>query len=249
MEAGNNEEGSNQTTVSPLKPLRTSISKIVSGLMTLAGISALLTILGFFAIHSYLASFTALSSYNVHITQYIATGINLFLFTSIFTLIVVVPGLVVGYSLAYALKVLGNLLSRNSRISDFLSKFSHKILQVSHRNIALIYIIHKVATVILIGVIAWTVILLIVGYGRIVYPLMPRYIGGGMPSNIVLIFRESQSETDFGWPFKISTTNEYQSESVQLLMEFTDGILVRSTNQDIPVIIKHDQIRAVLQAP
>jgi len=52
---------------------------LIPKLISLVTFSAVLTCAGFFVIHSYIASFSSLFTYNISVTQYIAAGVNLLL--------------------------------------------------------------------------------------------------------------------------------------------------------------------------
>ncbi|MCC6612497.1 MAG: hypothetical protein IT320_03405 [Anaerolineae bacterium] len=83
-------------------------------------------------------------------------------------------------------------------------------------------------------------------YGSNVYGEIPRIRGGGEPSTVVLVFDEPQEDVD--WPFRINPAYPRQTEPIEMLMQLTDGVLVRDPQNRVPVIVKADIIRAIIDA-
>ena len=92
------------------------------------------------------------------------------------------------------------------------------------------------------------VILLSLVYGTFYYAQSPRMFGGGMPADVILVFREDQPTQNSVWSFPINSTNQRQSERVQLLIELTDGMIVRDPITGIAAIVKNDVLQGVVDA-
>jgi len=219
--------------------------KLVPKIMSVVNVSAALTIAGFFVIHSYLATLTRLFTYNISVTQYLAAGINLILaILWNFILPVVLAGFAlaiigVGCYQVWRWGVAHSLLLQRLQ-KTVTSKFASRrkqlvpIIRVSWR-------IYNIITGLLLFLFILATSFI---YGNRYYALSPREVGGGMPAEVILVFKEPQSTK--GWPFAINPTIFNQSEKVELLLELTDGLLVRGEINNVPVIVKNDVLQAVI---
>jgi hypothetical protein len=223
---------------------------IAPKLLSLVNLSAFLTVLGFFTIHSYLATVTQLFTYNISITQYLVAGVSLIiaLFWYLFSkgIAPVIPwiggALVIGIAGYLIWRFLLRGVLQNNAQTQTLFQRLQPVFKVI---VALLRLLERVNQWIL--TIGLLVSCLIFGfaYGYGFYAQVPHMLGGGMPADVILVFKEPQS-SNTGWPFPINQVVPTQSEKVQLLFEFTDGLLVRDEGTKIPVIVKNDVLQAVI---
>lgn len=224
---------------------------IAPKLISLVNLSAFLTVLGFFTIHSYLATVTQLFTYNISVAQYLAAGVSLFiaLFWHLFSngIAPVIPWIGVIFLIGTVGYVIWRLVLRDVVQNASTQSLFQRWQPVFKVIIALLRLLERVNQwVFTIGLLLICVLFgLVYGYGY--YSQLPHMLGGGMPTDVILVFKEPQS-TNAGWPFPINLNVPTQSEKVQLLFEFTDGLLVRDEGTRIAVIVKNDSLQAVMDA-
>ena len=78
---------------------------------------------------------------------------------------------------------------------------------------------------------------LVYGYAGY-YASMPRYLGGGAPAEVILLFKKDADTS--GLPFPVS--DKHQSPKLTLLMELNDGILIEDKDANVVVEIKNDLV-------
>jgi hypothetical protein len=218
-------------------------------LLNLVTVTTLLTVAGFFVIHSYLASFTRLFTFNISVTQYLAAGINLAL--ALFWYIIL-PILVYGVVLALGVAVLyliGHVLIRRSkRIQHLWDKIHSWWLPIYHRLRPLFRFLWSLYQFIAGALFVLVLISLSLVYGTYYYAQSPRMFGGGMPADVILVFREAQPTQNSVWGFPMSGSNPRQSERVQLLIELTDGVIVRDAATNTATVVKNDVLQGIIDA-
>lgn len=215
-------------------------------LINLVNITALLTVAGFFVVQSYLASFSKLFTFNISVTQYLAAGVNLML-AIIWKLILPI----LGYSLVLvSLYLLGKFcISKSKRVHTFWTSFLRPFLPFYRRIQRFLRVLWSLYQITASALFVLFVILLALVYGTSYYAQSPRMFGGGMPADVILIFREEQPTQNSIWSFPINSTNPRQSEQVQLLIELTDGVIVRDPSTGVVVIVKNDVLQGIIDAP
>ncbi|MBI1280135.1 MAG: hypothetical protein GC179_18545 [Anaerolineaceae bacterium] len=216
-------------------------------LMNLVNISALLTVAGFFVVQSYLSSFTSLFTFNISVTQYLAAGVNLIL--AIFWNLIL-PVLAYSFILAFVLVFLYFLgrfsFNRSKRVQNLWTRFLSRILPLYQRLRLALRVIWAIYQVFAGGLFVLLVIGVAFIYGTSYYAQSPRMFGGGMPSEVILVFREEQPTQPSIWGFPINTATPRQSEPVQLLIELTDGVIVRDTATNKTIIVKNDVLQGII---
>jgi hypothetical protein len=225
-------------------------SEIAPKLLSLATISVAITAAGYFVITSYLATFTSLFTYNISPVQYVTAGINLLLgVTAIISVWVVVPAI----GLAAAAAVVVAVPAYGVQKSRFLSRWWQTLRQwfspLWTRLWPWIQRIWRVYDSIARVCLVLLIVLVALGYGATFYGQSWRMFGGGMPATVVLVFKEPQPQTGSLWPFPIQPTEPHRSIPVELLLELTDGVLVRDKTTNIPVIVKNDTLQALIESP
>lgn len=218
-------------------------------LLNFVNITALLIAAGFFVIQSFLASFAQAFTFNISISQYLMAGVNMVL-ALVWNL--VMPILLAGFlaSLAIvALSLLGRFFHNRSkrvhnlwrRLADFIHPLYLRWRPKLRRLWAIYQIVVGALFILLIIMVAFV-------YGRTYYAQSPRMFGGGMPINVILVFSEEQPTQNSIWGFAINPSNARQSEVVQLLMELTDGVIVRDVATDTTTIVKNDTLQGIIYA-
>lgn len=216
--------------------LSTVFLNIVPQVVKLTGI---LIAAGFFVVHSYLESFTHLFTYKISIVQYLAAGISLCLY-----LLFSAANYILSHIQIFLCAVLFSLL-----LGYITFRFSPNWVKIVP-HIPLLRHAKRVFSVLsrLLWYFNWvfvvlTIILVALLYGPQHYATMPRSLGGGMPTNIKIIFKDDKSAV---WPFTVTSG---QSETVQFVMELSDGILVWDISQKVAIEIKNDAINGIVEVP
>jgi len=214
-------------------------------LLNLVTLSALLTIAGFFVVHSYMATFTSLFTFNVSVTQYLTAGIN-WLLAILWNIILPI----FLYGLAIAFVISGIMLIWRLAVSKI--KLLQKFVQAIERRVA--PIVKRLRPILRIGwqlyqIIAWLLLIalliaLSIGYGVSYYSQSPRMFGGGMPATVILVFKEAQQNP--GGVYPINPSNLMQSQPVEMLIELTDGVMVREFQSGTVLIVKNDVLQAIV---
>ncbi len=220
---------------------------IAPKLLNLVTVTTLLTVAGFFVIHSYLASVSRLFTFNISLTQYLAAGVNMVL--AIFwnyILPVIIGGLILAL-IFIGLYFFGRYcLNRSKRVHTLWVRVLSIISPLYQRLRPLLraaWVVYQVFAWVLFGLLVIGVALI---YGTYYYAQSPRMFGGGMPSNVILVFREEQPTQSSIWGFPINTSNPCQSDEVQLLIELTDGVIVRDTGTNRTTIVKNDVLQGII---
>ncbi len=89
-------------------------------------------------------------------------------------------------------------------------------------------------------------IIIISLFSTIIYPLFPQSLGGGKPSSAIFILK-SEEDAEL-LPLPIAPSETLITEPVLIISELTNGYLVHDEAQNLTVIIKHDSIRAIIDA-
>lgn len=232
------------TVTSPSTQLRSSAWRLVSQqLLNLAVITAFLSIAGFFVVHTYLGKVTGIYTYRIEAPVYIAAGINAVLGT---LWLVLSPIAASSPDMLLLIMILvGTLLLADTILkSRFMRSFPYKELvsitqqlyRLNTRLTVVLLILLSMATAITYGTHEH-------GYGY-----SDRALGGGKPSPIILIFKESGMISSLGLPIQQNSIYGAQSEPIELLMELNDGLLVRDPQFQIPLIIRDELIYGIIDA-
>lgn len=242
------QEGKNEVSSSSTSILKTVWQSLAPKLLNLVNASALLTVAGFFVIHSYLASFSNLSSYNISITQYLAAGINLILGMVWFIvegLIRALPTTGTWLAILSAFALLGYIaISTNKRIRQLWQRFLGQVQPLSHRISAIVQFLwtgYQIFVLLILALFGFI-------YGTSYYGQSLRMFGGGRPTDVILVFKEDQPTQNSIWAFPINSKNPRQSEIIQLLIELTDGVIVRHSSTGMAVIVKNDVLQGIIDA-
>jgi hypothetical protein len=221
-------------------------------LFSLVNITALLTVAGFFVINSYLASFSKLFTFNISLPQYLAAGINLVLGTFAYILYLLLPGLGYGVLLGVGAIIVYAIsrfwIKRSRRIHDLWDRFRRWWLPIYYwlrPGLRFLWSLYRLSAGALLTLI---VILMGLVYGTYYYAQSPRMLGGGMPAAVILVFREDQPTQNSIWGFSINSSNARQSTPVQLLIELTDGVIVRDAATNIVTVVKSDVLQGIIDA-
>lgn len=228
-------------------------------LLNLAVLTALVSIAGFFVIHSYLDKITGIFTYNIAAVVYLSAGANMMVGTVVIIIAIfwlpILLGLAFGVLLGILIFISRRLRKRwkrlqavTDRIDPFLNKRIYPTLRFALN-------LNNILTLVLLTA---AMSLIAINYGRQIYELMPRFLGGGAPSSVFLVFKPVSDIqiVDLGLPIGMETvtspsgtpTPSLRSQPVDLLMELSDGLLVRDPQQGIPIVIKNDLLYAVIDA-
>lgn len=208
---------------------------------------------GFFTIHSYLFKTTSMFTYKIDVSVYIAAGMNTILGALVNTITYLIPSLSQGLAIALVLVVFMLLLLL---IGWWLLRRNQQLQKLSKQveppvNGYVIPALERVFTInsfLMISLIIAVAALTGLRYGYSGYEYSPRFIGGGMPARVVLLFKQPDLIPSLGLPFALDATYPGRSEPLEMLMELSDGVLVRQSTTQAPIIIKNDMLYAILDA-
>jgi hypothetical protein len=180
-----------------------------------------ITLIGFVVINFRLATITNYFTYNISLTQYVAAGL-IFLVQQT---AIMIPGIILGTLAAVA-------ASQIAKRSAWLRKVLRWLIPLMLPT--------YVCAILLV---AASFIFGTASFGRGTYSAIPRSIGGGAPADIRIIFRESSKDLDWGILIDSKTG---RSEMVELVLELSDGILIRGKTTQIVAKISNDAIYGVI---
>lgn len=219
-------------------------------LLTLAVLSIFLSVTGFFTVHSYLATISNMFTYRINPIIYIAAGASLIIvFLVVFilllwqaitsaTVFVIVILAIIGFGvLAY--RTNARFRAGADRVIPFIHQKADPIFDIVFKANN---VIAGIVLLIVLGVIGWN-------YGQGLYNRVPRYIGGGESASVILIFRPTDDILAFGFPFDTNPNAKLQSEPLELLMELSDGVLVRQPAIQVPVIVRDELLYGIMDVP
>ena len=158
--------------------------------------------------------FTSIHGYSIDVGQYISAGIGFWICGVLF-------GIFLGKPVVDALK---NGIRKVAQVL----KVNPSILETGN-------LFHRLMVIVVIGLYT------LVGgsfYGTVIYGRIPHALGGGDPPAIVIVFKDNLSPNQFGLNSVIE--NSHWSESVYLLAELNDGILVKQPNSPFVTEIRSE---------
>jgi hypothetical protein len=209
----------------PPSPKSSVLSALLEHAQRFLGLIAYITVLGFIVSTAILLRSTAIMSFAVYPQQYVVLGV-LFLFY--FTIRIVIP-LIIGTAL------IGFL------VAFVYSMWTKKALHL--RSIAIIswQAIHElVASRIVFWVFMIALALIAAFQPELVFP-MPTTT---QPKTVTLILKEAIDPAV--WHLQMVAGHPQSTQPVQILMEYTDGLLVRDVSTGIVIKISSDMIEGVV---
>lgn len=78
----------------------------------------------------------------------------------------------------------------------------------------------------------------------IFYPNIPAAIGGGAPTDVILVFKDSITST--GLPVTVDSTNPKRSQRLQKVMDLSDGLLVFDETSGTTLEVKGDMLAGIV---
>lgn len=229
-----------------LKSIRGVLSRLI---VNFALITTVLTVLGFFIVHSYLDKFTNISTYHIDIPVYTAAGVNVVITITIGIILwlrePIIFGVATGIILIFLALVAGFIIKSSQQVRKFAQAVSPILEKYVFPILRLLLKLNNGLLFILLAIVA---IKSGIDYGKNYYEHSPHYLGGGAPSDVILVFSQPDKLETMGLPIQINPTYSAQSQPVELLMELSDGVLVRDLQTQIPVIIKNDLLYGMIDA-
>jgi len=235
----------NEYTVKPPPvPLIATAWRFVSQrLLNLAVVTTFVTVAGFFVVHTYLAKITGIYTYRVDGVVYVAAGFNMVLaivttfvrslISNIWlSLLIAALMILAAYGIEYG-------ISKNEKLRRFFEERIIPIVRIVSKLFSLTMIFLTAVFALAIGIV----------YGQYGYEYSSRSLGGGMPATVILLFKDPQLMPTLGLPLSLNVTYPAQSEPVELLMELSDGVLVRDPQQQIAVIVRDDLLYGMIDVP
>ncbi len=215
-----------------------SVAKAVQNtLAAIVGFGALLTASGFIIVNIYLATLTDIQGYIVAPSQYLTAGAGLFILLSVFGVI--------------AFFILRWLQPRLDKAAEELNKRAESQAKRPQGRRIWVYISLLMLRDYISGFASRTFAILVivyvtlfggVVYGLSIYPLLPHFIGGGRPISMALVFDKPESLQALG--LTVDPAEARRTETLLLLAELTDGVLVADTNNGRVIAVKDDLIIA-----
>ncbi len=229
----------------PAPVLATAWRFVSQQLLNLAVITTFLTIAGFFVVHTYLAKITGIYTYRIEAPIYIAAGINVILGTlaKVFAPIIsTIPGMILPVLGLVGIVILFDALSQQDNQAGRLIK---------RRFVPIGRFLHRLNNILFISLLVLLIAFTAVGYGYddYGYGYSEHVLGGGRPTSVKLIFREPGTIESLGLPLVQDPSEAAQSLPVDLLMELSDGVLVRDPQLGIPVVIRDELLYGIIDVP
>ncbi len=237
-----------QAELQPL-PQRFSILETIKNVLPLlTQLTTFIILGGFVVVHSYLATITDLFTYRISINQYIAAGISLIFYIPIFILgkfaeslgralllVALLALLAALYVVVYVVRHRRLSKDPEKSIEEAIGKISHFLakLQPFRRAFNYFTVLYLIIFAILTGLL----------YGRTSYPTIPRWLGGGYPASVILIFNKDHDVS--AMPFPVTNS---RSAIVTLLAELTDGVLVWDEQSKTAIEVKADILDSIVGA-
>ena len=217
------------------------LSTAQSILTFVVGSVALLTATGFIIVNSYLAQFTEIHGFSIDTSQYLAASVGALLFIAAIVVFLLVVNLVLvllfgTFIILFDPKYRKNAYKelRTLLTLRFYDEFLRRWMSVLKRR--------PTMTLIVVILLVWISYV----YGNFFYGDIPRYLGGGKPVSIHLIFEDALIVSSFG--FSAHPTYRNVVPNVELLSELTDGILVYDRQHEYATVIKNDAIQGIVDA-
>lgn len=215
------------------------LQTIQSLLAFVVGSAGVLTASGFIIVNIYLSRYTSIHIYDVIPTQYLVASVGALIF-SLFLLLLLsaVGSLLIVIYVKY--RIYRGDLGDISLTKFFQVLFSRDVMVHIKLRIT-----HLLPTATLATIISVT--LFSVSFGLLIYPRLPRSVGGGAPVVIGVVFKDSNAMTAFG--FRPAASSLPNVVAVGLLAELSDGLLVMGFTQSMSyyvVVVKNDEIRGII---
>lgn len=218
--------------------------------VSLTGTLAILTVLGFISIQSYLIQIVDLPVYNISVNTYVRAGINSVINIILYPLREILPITIVATLILLTGVIVIVLISyfvdyknsqKTANLVNNLEKTTNSYRTItSPIQIWLKYPVTTIITSIIFCMFAG------IFYGAKYYPHTPHWLGGGQPVAVILTFNDEQPLNL--WNFAINLEQPRLSEPLQLLIELNDGVLVRQAEGYPAVIVKNHIIDAIQDA-
>jgi len=241
----------NSTSITAVSDITTQPVKYYTNLLrvtlsNIAAIASIATIIGYGINQGYLSRVTDMTITNIDLSQYLvaagsmALHFFLFLLNPAMLLILVVAGALIYFFVHFG-------FAAPTQTSNAQEPSSIKIVRFLERVLGLLeWLQGRVNRWLSVFLLVVLIYFIAHTYGYAFYGSTESALGGGEPSTVILVFDEPQE--DVGWPFAINPTQPRQTQPIEMLMQLTDGVLVRDPQYPVPVIVKADSIRAIIDA-
>lgn len=231
-------------------------------------LGALLTATGFVIVNAQLSTFTDIHGYSIQSSQFLSAGVGLLIFITlinIFIYIIFINSLVLrvviififlyilinifltfgdaGESLISVIAVLiSGLATLLQSTKLFKGDFVYEIILTPMQR--LLKSISK-DPLKASRIVIFTLYVLVLGilYGASFYRIIPRFLGGGRPESIILVFNDSTTLSQIGLAKDPIYPN--RTQIVLLLADLNDGMLILDRLSGQVVAIKNDSVLAV----
>ncbi len=226
----------------------TVIEMLKNILPILSQLTAFIAVGGFVVVQSYLAKTTDLFTYNISLSQYLAAGVSLLFYIPIFIAARFVQSfgqalmLLLVVALAFGIYIVQYIIRQRQQQSEIRQSFNKALenleqfllrIQPFHRAFNYFSLIYLFFWACLVGLL----------YGQTDYGTVPRWLGGGQPAMVILLFNKDFNASVMPFP-----VNNSRSSPVKLLSELTDGILVWDEQSHTAVKVKNDVLDGIIGA-
>lgn len=222
----------------PYQNLLAFAQQVVSGVISLG---VLFTASGFIIVNSYLAKFTDAFAYFILPTRYLTAGIGLWIIWII--CILIIGPIIYRYikRLQHVEKQMDMLATaRNkTRLSSHILDFTI-VLQLAGELRSYLQIQKR-------SFLWGMLIYLFVGgyvYGNVIYERIPHFLGGGVSPEVRILIKPDSSVWQIG--LAPDPNHPQQTQSMKLLAELNNGLLLQDINTGIILAIYYEDIAAIV---
>jgi hypothetical protein len=204
------------------------------------GLASFLTAGGFIVVNTYLSKYTGIQGYNIDPKQYLAAGVGLLIPILIATALVAILYLI-GLSYGERLNRISSEGHDAGRVVAVERQLANRIqvrsAQSKKRLRRLRY------WVLFIGIVYYTIFFGML-YGQYIYGTIPRFLGGGKPEPMIVVFNDAE----LPGLFNLSTdpVQNRRTNTVLLLAELADGFLILDTNTGQVAAIKNGIVTGIM---
>ncbi|MEZ4668164.1 MAG: hypothetical protein R3E39_09630 [Anaerolineae bacterium] len=234
-----NENSPQNTTRVSIETLVGTIQNLLASVLAIAGI---LTAGGFIVVNTYLAQYTNIQVYTINTKQYLAAGVGLLFPVGLAALVIYIFD-TFGRSYGTRLNRITGRVENGKGLTAIEQSVARKMLPKSSK--LQLRLLRMRFWILLVGLIYYTVFFGLL-YGQYIYGTVPRFLGGGKPEPVILVFNDPEL------PALFNLTEDPQvprrSATVLIMAELEDGLLVLDARTGQVAALKQQFLTGVMSA-
>ncbi len=229
----------------PLTANVEGVARAVQNLISLVlGLAAALTGGGFIVVNSHLSKFTDIHGYSVNPSQYLAAGVGLLIPPVLATAIV--------FGAYYTGRLLGVIRRRRETARPVEGPVEEpperralpKRLEAAFKGFESLAENRTFRRALVISGFGLYTVLFGLFYGEYIYGSIPHYLGGGRPEPMIAVFDDEMTPALLG--LTVDPVQPRRTQTLLLLAELSDGLLVLDTNTGRVAAIKNESLTGAM---